>query len=321
MFYYYATAADNGCPTVPNSSGPAGPTISQTVNDPATTRGFPYGVCLIERFTTIAGSTLKLFYMMSTWNPYATVMMESDFTITNGPLISEVANAEGEAPTIAPNTWLEIKGQNLAPLGDSRIWQTTDFAGNAMPTQLDKVSATVNGNRAYIYYISPTQVNILAPPNALTGSVPVLLTNNGTASASFSVQAKSISPSFFVFNGGPYVAATHLNGSLIGPATLYPGSSTPAAPGETIVIYANGFGSTNVPVTAGSTTQSGTLSPLPAITIGGQPATVTFAGLVAPGEFQFNVVTPSTLADGDQPIVATSSNQSTQSGSLITIKK
>jgi uncharacterized protein (TIGR03437 family) len=33
--------------------------------------------------------------------------------------------------------------------------------------------------------------------------------------------------------------------------------------------------------------------------------TVTFAGLVAPGEFQFNVVVPSTLADGDQPITAT----------------
>jgi uncharacterized protein (TIGR03437 family) len=39
--------------------------------------------------------------------------------------------------------------------------------------------------------------------------------------------------------------------------------------------------------------------------ITGITATVTFAGLVAPGEFQFNVVVPSTLADGDQPITAT----------------
>jgi uncharacterized protein (TIGR03437 family) len=330
IFYYYATPAGNNCPTAmpagvtsaPNSAGPSGPTIGdQTKNDPTTTRGGAYAPAFVERFTIVSGNTLKLFYMFSTWNPYASVMMESDFTITNGPLISEVANAEGEAPTIAPNTWLEIKGQNLAPSGDSRIWQAADFTGTQMPTQLDKVSATVNGKPAYVYYISPAQVNILAPPNALTGTVPVVLTNNGTTSAAFTAQAQSISPSFFVFSGGPYIAATHLNGSLIGPATLYPGASTAAAPGETVVIYANGFGATNVPIAAGSITQSGTLSPLPAITIGGQPATVTFAGLVAPGEFQFNVIVPSTLADGDQPVVATISNQSTQPGSLITIKK
>jgi uncharacterized protein (TIGR03437 family) len=41
------------------------------------------------------------------------------------------------------------------------------------------------------------------------------------------------------------------------------------------------------------------------ITIGGVNATVTFAGLVAPGEYQFNAVVPATLANADQPIVAT----------------
>ena len=41
-----------------------------------------------------------------------------------------------------------------------------------------------------------------------------------------------------------------LNGSLIGPATLYPGTSTPAKPGETIVIYANGFDPRTYPLPA-----------------------------------------------------------------------
>src|SRR5690242_15084424 len=75
------------------------------------------------------------------------------------PLISKVANAEGESPTIAPNTWVEIKGSNLAPTG-TRTWQGSDFANNQMPTNLDGVSVTVNGKAAYVYYISPTQVNI-----------------------------------------------------------------------------------------------------------------------------------------------------------------
>lgn len=119
-----------------------------------------------------------------------------------GPAISLVANAEGESPTIAPNTWVEIKGVNLAPAGDTRIWQGYDFVSNQMPTQLDGVSATVNGKAAYVYYISPAQVNILTPPDAMQGSVQVQVTSNSTTSAPMTVQVQSLSPSFFVFNAG-----------------------------------------------------------------------------------------------------------------------
>ena len=237
------------------------------------------------------------------------------------PTITLVANAEGDVPTIAPNTWVEIKGANLAPSGDSRMWQSSDFVNNQMPVQLDGVSATVNSQPAYVYYISPTQVNILTPPAPLSGSVPVQITNNGIVSATFMVQAQATAPSFFVFNGGPYIAATHVNGSFIGPTSLFPGLTTPVQPGETIVIYANGFGPTSSQVVSGSISQSGTLSPLPAITIGGAPATVTFAGLVAPGEFQFNVVVPSPLANGDQPVTAMYNNLKTQPGTLITVQQ
>ena len=111
----------------------------------------------------------------------------------------------------------------------------------------------------------------------------------------------------------------HLNGSLIGPATLYPGFSTPAQPGETMVIFANGFGSTSTPIVLGSSLQSGLLSPTPVINIGGKGAQVTFAGLVAPGEFQFNVVVPSSLANADQPVTAMYNGLTTQAGTLFTV--
>jgi uncharacterized protein (TIGR03437 family) len=146
------------------------------------------------------------------------------------------------------------------------------------------------------------------------------VTSGGTAGAAFTVQAQSTSPSFFVFNGGSYVAAVHANGGLIGPAALYPGASTPAKPGETVVLYANGFGPTSAPVVSGSSMQSGSLSPLPVIKIGGIAAAVQFAGLVAPGQYQFNVTVPSTLAAGDQSISASYGGQATQAGTLITIQ-
>ena len=236
------------------------------------------------------------------------------------PVINLVANAAGGSPVIAPNTWVEIQGQNLSPAGDTRTWQAADFVGNQLPTQLDQVSVTVNGKSAYVYYISPTQINILTPPDAMTGSVQVVVTQNGAVSAPFPAQAQALSPAFFQFNGGPYIVATHANGSLLGPTSLFPGLSTPAQPGETVVLYANGFGQTSTPVVSGAVTQSGTLSPLPAITIGGAPATVSYAALVSPGLFQFNVVVPANAASGDQAVTATLNGVEASPVVLITVK-
>jgi uncharacterized protein (TIGR03437 family) len=245
-------------------------------------------------------------------------MLEAHFQLVP-PAISLVANAEGENATIAPNTWVEIKGSGLSLTGDSRTWKSSDFVGNQLPTQLDSISVTVNGKSAFVYYISPTQINILTPPDAMSGPVPVVVTNNGTPTATFTAQAQPLSPSFFVFNGGPYVAATHTDGAYIGPATLYPGLTTPARAGEIVVLYANGFGATSTPIASGSTSQSGSLSPMPVIKIGGVPATVQFAGLIAPGQYQFNISIPVGLT-GDEPITATYNGQTTQPGTLITIQ-
>jgi uncharacterized protein (TIGR03437 family) len=47
---------------------------------------------------------------------------------------------------------------------------------------------------------------------------------------------------------------------------------------------------------------------------------VKFAGLVVVGQYQFNVVVPSSLANGDQSITATYGGQTTQAGTSITIQ-
>ncbi len=288
--------------------------------------GGAYGPYFISRFTTgdAAHGTSTFYYTLSTWNPYVPVIMKT--TIQNAgqsaPVIGLTANAEGESAAIAPNTWVEIKGANLAPAGDTRIWQASDFVKSQMPTQLDGVSATVNGKAAYVYYISPTQVNILAPPDAMTGAVQVVVNNKGSTTAAYTAQAQPVSPSFFVINGGPYVLAQHgADYSLVGPASLYPGYTTPAKPGETVVLYANGFGPVSPAVVSGTSGQTGTLAPLPAVTIGGITATVTFAGINgAPGLFQFNVVVPASVANGDQPIATTYNGVTSQPGTLITIQ-
>lgn len=237
------------------------------------------------------------------------------------PVITAVVNAESGSALIAPNTWVALYGTNLSPAGDSRAWKAPDdFANNRLPTQLDNVTVTVNGKSAFVYYISPTQVNILTPPDPMTGSVQVQLTNGAATSASFAVDAKSTSPAFFIFGGGPYVVAQHANYSLVGPTTLYSGLTTPAAPGETILIYANGFGSTAPPVTSEQIAQAGNLPTLPVLTIGGVNASVQFAGLVLAGLYQLNVVVPSNLQSGDYDLTATYGALKTQSGVKVTVQ-
>lgn len=234
------------------------------------------------------------------------------------PLISLVANAFGDAPLIAPNMWVEIKGSSLAP--GTRIWLDKDFVNSQLPTQLDGVSVMVNGKSAFIYFISPTQVNILTPPDALSGPAQVQLTTAGITSNIASVPAQPLSLSFFEFvstAGKHYVYGRHLaDNSLVG----LPGT-TPVKPGETVYVATTGFGPTDVAVVSGAITQSGTLpTPWPVVQIGGVPANVRFAGLVSPGTYIVTFDVPTNLPDGELSLTASYKGLSIQPNLLITVQ-
>lgn len=236
------------------------------------------------------------------------------------PVATSVVNAFGFSPTIAPNTWVAVKGYSLSSPTDSRMWLPSDFVNNQMPTSLDGVSVSFNGTPGYIYYISPTQINVLTPPNLpVSSAVQVQVKANSQSSPTGYVQTAALSPSFFVFDG-THVVATHLNYTDVGPTTLYPGLTTPAQPGEEVVLYANGFGTTSSPVVAGAETQSGTLPTMPVVTIGPNTANVVFAGLVSPGLYQFNVYIPQGTPSGDNALTATYNGLTTQTGVVITVQ-
>jgi uncharacterized protein (TIGR03437 family) len=252
-----------------------------------------------------------------------------------GSVITSVSTASGGS-NIAQNTFIVIKGTNLVPASTpaaGMIWSTApSFANGQMPTQLGAVSVTVNGNPAYIYFYcsaatstvcASDQINVLTPLDSTIGSVPIVVTStasSGTTSSSpYSANLAAVSPAFLLFGSSSYVAATHLNYNLIGPPSLYPGSSTPAAPGEQVVIYAVGFGLPTTPLVAGSATQSGSLPTLPVCTVGPNPATVAFAGVISPGLYQLNVIIPAATSNGDQSIACLYGGAATPSGDLITV--
>jgi uncharacterized protein (TIGR03437 family) len=240
----------------------------------------------------------------------------SSVSIFLAPVIVSVKNAFGDSPIIAPNTWVRIEGSNLAPANDTRIWTDSDFAGGQLPRRLDGVIVNLNGEPAYIYYISPTQINVLTPPDLVSGQLDVMVTNNLAISNRFSVQSQPQSLSFFEYLSGSVhnVYARHLDGTLIG-------LSAPAKPGEQIYLVATGFGPTDMQVFSGAVTQGGNLPlPFPAIEIGGMPATVGFAGLVYVGTVQINLTVPRNLPDGILPITATYDGLSIQPNLMIAVQ-
>ena len=100
------------------------------------------------------------------------------------PTISEngiqTAGAFGAYRVAAPGSYLEIYGANLAE--STRSWEASDFVNNIAPTSLDGVSVTVGGQRAFVNFVSPTQVNVQVPATvSLNAALSVVLTYRGQA--------------------------------------------------------------------------------------------------------------------------------------------
>jgi trimeric autotransporter adhesin len=238
----------------------------------------------------------------------ATIAVTMNVIVGFTPVTVTSVNVAGGLAGIAQNAWIEIHGSNLTPASvgpNGMTWSNApDFASGKMPTQLANVSVTVNGNAAYVYFVSSSQVNVLTPFDNTVGSAPLVVTNGGNSSPPFAVNLQKLSPSFFHLGATQYIAATHGDGSLLGPASMsVPGYPfTPAQPGETIVLYATGFAVPETPQVAGSSTQYGLLGLPLTVSIGGTATSVPFAGLVSPGLYQFNVVVPASSANGDIPV-------------------
>jgi uncharacterized protein (TIGR03437 family) len=222
---------------------------------------------------------------------------------TNG-----VMNGAGFQRSIQAGAWVVIAGANLS--STTRSWNAGDFVKGAFPTSLDGVSVTINGNPAYVEYISPTQVNVQAPADSSTGPVSVQVTNGKGTSPAATVTLQTASPAFFEW-GGKYAAATRPDYSYAGPPNLFGSSvtTTPAKPGDTLILWGTGFGPTDPAVPAGQSTPSNPLSSVV------NPVTVTVGGINAPvlgaaltpgnaGVCQIVIQVPSNAPDGDLPVVA-----------------
>lgn len=233
--------------------------------------------------------------------------------------ITSVVNGASFQPGFASATWVSVLGTNLSQT--TRTWQNSDFANGLLPTSLSGVSVTINGLQAYVEYISPSQVNVLAPDDAAVGAVQVQVTAPQGKSNSFTAQKEPFAPGFFTI-GGNYVTALHTDYTLVGKSSLIPGAvTTPAKPGETILIYGTGFGPSDPPTPcARLVTTPVALANSAQFAIGGQTASVAYAGLVGSGLYQLNVTVPN-LPSGDAPVVVQIGGVQSQTGVFVTVQQ
>ena len=157
------------------------------------------------------------------------------------PVVTSVVNGANFLAGIAPNTWVTIRGRNLAPRTD--VWNSYIIDGY-LPTTVAGVSVTVGGRPAYVQYVSPSQINVVTAADAGIGLLQVIVTTPAGPSAPFSAFSSTYSPAFFVWPNNQAVA-THTNFSWAAKSGTFAGATTVAAkPGEVIILWANGFGPT-----------------------------------------------------------------------------
>ncbi len=236
----------------------------------------------------------------------AVFTLTQDGSASTRPTIASagVVNGASFAGAISSGTWITILGSNLAPT--TRIWGDADFNGANLPTSLDGVRAAINGRPAYVYFISPGQLNLLAPDDPYLGSVEIVVTTPEGSSDPYVAQKLAGDPALFKFDpeGRRYAAAVHADGTFLGKPGLFAGLSTrPAKASDVILLYGTGFGPTTPPTPSGQLVAQPTPLATPVVVrIGGLDAEVLFAGVTGSGLVQFNVVAPAGLEAGDHAV-------------------
>jgi uncharacterized protein (TIGR03437 family) len=237
------------------------------------------------------------------------------------PVITSVVNGASFQPGIEAGSWVTIKGANLANTFPGRNWRDDEVVNGNLPTSLDGVSVTIDGKPAFVYYISPTQINVQAPSDGATGAVSVVVTNNGSASAPATAQLQAAAPAFFLFPGTNYAIASRLpDYALVGPTAI---SGTIAAKaGDLVVLWGTGFGATNPPAPAGvAVSGSPAVATTPTVTVGRVAVPVISAGLSVgtAGLYQVTIQLPATVPTGVVAIQASVGGATTQAGVVLLV--
>jgi len=244
--------------------------------------------------------------------------------------ITTVANAASYIHPPLPNSSI-AQGAFFVILGSSSQTTTATAAWTIYPlpimlanTTVTVTAGTTSGN-PLLYYVGPsasggTQIDAVMPSDTPVGPAMIVVTQNGMASAPFAVNVVASSPGAYTLNGagsGPGLFFNVASDGSLTPNNLF----HTAKPGQLVALHATGL----APVANPS--KEGLQAPyqvdvrssnfLVDVYVGGQPATVQYAGrtsYTAEDEIVFTV--PAGVSSGCYNEVAVSAGPSTGSQTI-----
>lgn len=208
----------------------------------------------------------------------------------------------------APNSIVTLFGTNLA-------WDDGSAASipNA-PIQLGGIAVYVGNMAAPLLYVSEAQINFVIPGVLIAGDVTVRVVKQGLSGPPVTIQLVNSAPALFDIGTG-FAIATHADGSLLS-------ATSPAQPGEIVVVYATGLGDTlptpqydEIPYTAAVMEWLGDLK----VSLGGAVLSadrIKYAGVTPTylGLYQLNIELPPDV--GANPTIQVAVGPQTNAGSL-----
>lgn len=229
----------------------------------------------------------------------ATAKLVGGITPNTAPTLShggEVNAFFRTAGALAPGTDAEVYGTGLASAANGT--GTPPY-----PTTFQGTSVLVGGLSAPLTFVSGGQVNVEIPAELKpTQQYAIVVSANGALTLPDTIDLTPTVPGVLTYSDGIHAHAQHLDGSDVT-------ASSPAKPGEYVVIYLLGMGATNPSVPSNAPAPSS--EPLARVTT---PATVTLDGVTTNvlyagltpffvGLYQIDFQVPQNARSGDLNLV------------------
>ena len=215
----------------------------------------------------------------------------------------------GEAGAVAPGEIVSLFGTDLGP--PSGVAAQYESGSGKLPNSLAGTVARVDGLPAPLYFVRTDQINLQVPYEvAGKAEVEIVIQRGDQVSGPVRVPVKPARP-------GLFPVAFHANGSEVS-------ETSPAAAGETILLFATGQGLTNPP----SVTGAPAAAPYPEpeaevrLLIAGREARLSFRGLAPEtvGVMQLNADVPAGISGTTAAVVLEIGGSRSQSGVTIPVR-
>jgi uncharacterized protein (TIGR03437 family) len=269
--------------------------------------------------------TISITSPSSATTPAASITVNLTIVAVPTPIITAIQNAaSATVGPISPGENIVLYGTNIGPAG------TTPVMGNivngALATTVAQTQVLFDGVAAPIYYTSTGQTSVFVPYGiAGRATTQIVVSVQGVKSNPIAQSVTSTVPGVYTLNSSGSGPAVAWNYALNGNYTGINSASNPVVKGGVVSLYLTGEGVTTAPPGLDGAVVTNLYKPLATVTatVGGQPATVQYAGS-APGSIygvmQVNVQIPASIASGAQTLVVNVGGNNSQSNVTISVQ-